>query len=677
MNSRNSIKFTAISAGIAVLLTSSIAFADEHSAPEQFKVQPAAVYQAVHGQALAETLSAIAQRSGITFKINTELSQEVVNQSIAGDNWEQAIKSLLVKFNYITIQQGDQIKTVIITGSKSEAAKTVTAKIDNEDVIVVEPKFAKLPSHYQAFPAGSVTPVNLPVNAMMNVSDHASINLDLPMGQFNVAHDYTVNEADGSHTWVGYLADEGQGYRVFLSEGPAGVMGVVTTPDGSYNIESDKQGVYLVDTSKLQHAGFEGDSIVPSVTMMNSIAMNAASATTSKLQTAVNAAQTALNSANALVAKDTTLVNTNKALMDAAYANLTTATTKLASSQIAKDNALKAYAAKANSTNLAAKNAANASFIVATAVWNVANANYQAANKAYTTANNNLTTAKATVVTALANFNSAQAALTAANTPVTVTQTPASNSTTLSNTNVVDLMVVYTTGKQTQAYAKQRINLLVTASNQAYIDSNINMQLRLVHTEATTYPENTSNSLALQDLSNASAQFANINQTRNQYGADLVFLFRPLYAKTAGSCGTTYVEFAGGSSANANLGFGTISDGNAVDQSGSYCAANTFTHEIGHSLGLVHEREYTSYPGVFNYSYAWGVQGSFGTIMSYKTPVLMYFSTPTLATKCAGQACGYDQSNATQSSDQTSSVNYTAPIIAGFMPTTVSTPVLN
>jgi hypothetical protein len=239
-------------------------------------------------------------------------------------------------------------------------------------------------------------------------------------------------------------------------------------------------------------------------------------------------------------------------------------------------------------------------------------------------------------------------------------------------------MVVYPTVGQTADYAKQRIAFLATVSNQAYADSNINMKLRLVHTEPTTYVENNSNLQALNDLANDRGAFAGISQKRVQYGADLVFLFRPLYAQTAGSCGTTYVEFARATLANKWLGYGTIGDGSSKDALNNYyCAINTFTHEIGHSLGLVHDREYSSFSGVFNYAYAWGVQGIFATIMSYKQPVLMYFSTPALATKCTGQPCGYPEADTTRSSDQAKSVNYTAPIIANFMATTVAAPVIN
>ena len=610
------------------------------------QVQPTNVYQAIHNQALSDTLANIAQRSGIEFKINTDLGKEVINQSLVAGDWKEAIKLLLANYNYTMVLDNNLVKEVIITGHKSDGN---VSNFSYDNVIIVSQKLTKLGSKYQSMPAGAANAIDLPVDDMMKIEDHKNVRLDLPMGQFNVAHDYTVNENDGSRTWVGYLADEGQGYRVFVSKGAAGVMGFITTPDGSYNIESDGHTNVLVDTSKLQHAGFDGDTLIkPEVAM--------ASATTN--DQVIDALLTAVTNADALVTTDTALLNKASLALTDAQTNLMSIMTKQAVAQTAYNNALAAYKANPSvanntlvTTTLATYNTAKVAYTGAMVTYTTANANYSNANAA-------LNNAKTAAAAALASYSQSVGTTTSSSKPV------------------VDLMVVYTTVGQTQAYAKQRISLLVTASNQAYIDSNINMTLRLVHTEATTYVENNSNSQALSDLSNGVGAFSTINSTRSQYGADLVFLFRPLYQKTAGSCGTTYVEFSDGQIPSANLGFGTIGDGNSVDGYGYYCAVNVFTHEIGHTLGLVHERANAPSMGATPSAYAWGVQGTFGTIMSYNTPVLMYFSTPTLTTQCAGQPCGYASTDS-RSSDQTSVVNFTAPIVANFFVSTTAIPVLN
>jgi hypothetical protein len=514
-------------------------------ADELFTVPRSAVYQAVQNKSLKDTLAQVSQRSGIVFKIDNELGKDVVRQSIAAEDWHAAVKSLLSDYNYTLVTEGKSIKTVIVTGHAGSGSSishvvAVAEPAEYHDLIMIAPRTKPLPKAYQDFPAGSVMAVNIPVKAIMELEKGKTARFDLPIGQYNVAHDNTVNEADGSRTWMGHLADEGQGYRVFMSEGAGGTMGHITTPEGTFNLESSGGSMYLVDTSKLSHLGFAGD-------------------------TGITLAATATNN------------------------------------------------------DLASK------------------------------ADNNLPL-------------------------IAVTSAPVVNS---SVKPVLDIMVLYTTQTYTAAYAKQRLAYLVTASNQAYTDSGINLTLRMVYAEPTTYTDKDVNGTALDNLANDSGIFAGTAEKRALYGADLVYLFRPLNAITQTTCGTTYLEMADGQTADKRLGYGTISDGHSQDSMAStYCGINTFTHEIGHSLGLVHDRQNADVSGASPYAYAWGVAGSFGTIMSYEMPVVMYFSTPALATDCSGQPCGYDETDSARSSDQVKTANFTAPLIANFMPTVMRTPLI-
>lgn len=948
---RNITKRTILAAAVtAILSTSSFASTDHdhHAVPaELLKVQPATIYQASHGLKLSAVLRQVSARSGITFKSSVDFGDEIVTKNISADSWESAVASLLPEYNYSVIREGSSIKSVIIsgrTGSGADAQPTVLKDRDGTSTvsIIAEPSYKPLPAKYKDYPVGSVTQVILPVDQFFSAEEGDSVDLSLPMGNFSVAHTRTVDETDGSKTWVGHLTDEGEGYRVFLSQGKAGTMGTMTTPDGSYSIESANGNIFLIDTSKLDHTGFDGDTIITADNVLNALAMEAAGtkmdATQSEidaLQKAVDTAKVALDAANAevkkysdLVAKyqtdmanaqgSSTAVTTAKAALDKATADLSTAkaaqlnalagvraanTKKTAADQALataqasltsaeniykasltrlttaqnsmsmanvnfqatqadlakwttsvknanadmlnkgklKDNLFnvvnqagfaltnaKTYLADIFKTSeqlraqlssaqtllsqattptdrsrltsevarlqnlynaavaalstartnlplaqaaydLALKNydAAYSAFITAEKVYKAADSSYKSAIARNSTAqsayqyaagvyqselkSSNLTKATldnatisysgvkkswdavklvwdgavaantaadkavATATTALSSattaytaavnaskvsstsYNTAKAAYDSAN--ATLTQKVAAQKVAQGNydqankaltdakaggvtpTNptgntVIDVMMVYSKVAQTADFANQRINLLTTMSNQAYIDSKIKLTLRVVYSEATTYSESASNSQALDDLANDRQQFAGMSAKRVQYGADLVFLFRPLYAQTHGSCGTTYLEFANGQPANKWLGYGTISDGSSVDAAkGYYCAVNTYTHEIGHSLGLVHDREYSNASGVFNYSYAWGIQGSFGTIMSYKQPVVMYFSTPALATQCKSGPCGFAETDTAKSSDQSKSVNYTAPLIANFMPTVVATPI--
>ncbi|MGZ4999166.1 MAG: reprolysin-like metallopeptidase [Methylomonas sp.] len=537
MKTRFSVKSSSLAAAITAVLSCTV-LADETGS--LIKEQPHNIYHVIRHKTLHEAANQLADRSGITFKIDPALNRDEINQKLAADNWNAAIAQLLLGYNYTVESDKGKVKTVVITGRNGSGQNNALTTVAGTELVVVAPDFSKkIPDRYKNFNTGSVFNIKLPLKELSQVPIGDDLVLDLPIGQYKVRHDDFVDHGDGSSTWIGYLDEEGQGYRVYISQGEAGIMGNVYTPDGVYNIESvDGQTVIVnIDKSGLDSAGFEHDQVDP--------------------------------------------VEAGRMLMNAAVT----------------------------------------------------------ATPGTTTAANTATAA-------------------APGGPV------------------VDLMVLYTTAKQTPAYARQRIKYLVDISNQAYKDSKINMSLRLVHTRATSYVESNTNSQALFDLASGKGAFAGVAALRNQYGADLVALFRPLYAKTAGSCGTTYVGFANGSGAYPELGYATIGDGYSKDAlSRYYCGTSTFTHEIGHNLGNVHDREFSNVAGKFPYSYAWGIDGKFGTIMSYYEPSVMLFSTPALTTQCVGTPCGFPAGNA-KASDQSRTINYTAPIVAGFRPKIVTVPVI-
>ena len=457
-------------------------------------------------------------------------------------------------YNYTIVRDSGVIKTVLVTGYNGNGRINDAPSVAEQDLLMVAPSIADLPEKYQHYKPGSVFRLDLPMAELASKPLGSELTLDLPIGQYKVKHDNVVDQGDGLTTWMGYLNEEGKGYRVYLSEGEAGIMGNIYTPDGAYNIETVDGVTVLVDLERsgLRAISFENDSAEPSANALMQAGMNAL-----------------------------------------------------------------ADAGKKRKKN-------------------------KAAGAGYTKHNHKLA--------------------------------PVSGNN-LSGT-VVDLMVLYTTKKQSAAYAKQRIRYLVAVTNQAYSDSGINMSLRLVHTRKTSYVEHNANATALSDLAASRGALKGTASLRNKYGADLVMLFRPLYAQTAGSCGTTYVGFAYGGNGVPEYGYGTIGDGSSKDAlSGYYCGPNTFAHEIGHSLGNVHDRENSTFSGKFPYSYAWGIRNVFGTIMSTYGPPIMLFSNPNLAANCAGTPCGYPTTDA-NASDQAATTNYTGPIVGSYRATTVGKPVI-
>lgn len=639
------------------------------------KELPHNVYHVIKNKTLRNAADQLANRTGITFKINADLENDAITHKIIGDDWNMGLHQLLAGYNHSIIAESGIIKTVVITGRNGSGLNTSANNPTDAEMIVVAPDYANnLPERYKDFKPGSVMNVKLPMDQLTEVPIGKTFTLDLPIGQYNVVHDNAVEHADGSATWIGYLDDEGKGYRVYLSQGDAGVIGNVFTPDGAYNIETvdGKTVVVDLDKSGLQTAGFEGDQ--EEAVADESVTMNDALGDAGNLDALRTAAETARAAANALTAEANALYQqylTAKANADAGSQTVASLSNALNAAKTVLANAKTASnKAKKNSTLKAAASSAQANVNNLSAQLRQANSAYKSAQTSATQLKSSYDKKYALAAAAETKAKAAEATYAAAGVQTTA------NAASSSGNAVVDLMVLYTTVNQTAAYAKQRIAYLVDVSNQSYKDSGINMSLRLVHAKPTTYTESNSNSQALSDLAYDRGAFAGTAALRNQYGADLVMLFRPLYAETAGSCGTTYVGFANGGAANAKFGFGTIGDGYSKDsKTNYYCGASTFTHEIGHSLGNVHDRAYSSFQGKFSYSYAWGVSGKFGTVMSYYGPSVMLFSTPNLTTQCAGGACGFAEGDA-NSSDQVRTTNYTAPLVANYRATKTSVPVI-
>ncbi len=229
----------------------------------------------------------------------------------------------------------------------------------------------------------------------------------------------------------------------------------------------------------------------------------------------------------------------------------------------------------------------------------------------------------------------------------------------------LDVMILYTPNFNNGADYDTRINYLIAAANQSYIDSGIQAQLRVVGRQQVSYAEESDSSAALNDLTASQGIFSAVPNTRASSGADFVILLRPFKMATQGMCGVAWVNGANGASLSSNLTYSVVSDG--LDGN-YYCTDWTLAHELGHNLGLAHDRENSQVQGKYPYSFAWGIDGRFGTIMSYKSPKVGKFSGPNLICDTQNDVCGYPATDPQRASDQVTSMNQTAPTAATFMP---------
>lgn len=262
----------------------------------------------------------------------------------------------------------------------------------------------------------------------------------------------------------------------------------------------------------------------------------------------------------------------------------------------------------------------------------------------------------------------------------------------------VDLVVGYTQGFVTAqgsaANAITRINHLVDLANTALNTSQVNGQVRLVHTLQVNYTDTNDNGDALGQLTGydsdtqkevtPNAAFNGLRAAREQYGADLVSLIRPFREPEQDSCGIAWLIGGGKQQVTSSngwdfFGYSVVSDGqdkNEDDGKNYYCEEHTLAHELGHNMGLAHDRETAKGSdgvlndpddyGAFSYSFGYkptGVGNNFYTIMAYgdsgQTSYLVY-SNPNISV-CGGKPCGVANSE-----DNARTLGQVLPAVAGF-----------
>jgi hypothetical protein len=258
--------------------------------------------------------------------------------------------------------------------------------------------------------------------------------------------------------------------------------------------------------------------------------------------------------------------------------------------------------------------------------------------------------------------------------------------------DVVDLLIGYTSAFATrlggQSQALTRLNFLVDVANEAYANSQLTGRLRLVHAMQVSYPDATSNRNALFELTGVNcaaaaggqlpdgvgvtctyvgqpASLQSLAAARELYGADLVSLVRNFSSPENQSCGLAWLSGGGQTPIDynsASYGMSVVGDSNGTvfPDDGSTCRHETLVHELGHNMGLQHDRataqgaddtngdsnlldpeEYGRYADAFGYR-APADAGNFYDVMAPRQAGqagYRVFSNPRI-TFCGGFPCG-------------------------------------
>ncbi len=226
-----------------------------------------------------------------------------------------------------------------------------------------------------------------------------------------------------------------------------------------------------------------------------------------------------------------------------------------------------------------------------------------------------------------------------------------------------------------EAAARTRLSSLVETANAAYANSGTGIALRVVGWSLVSQADATPQTV-LPTLRAGTGAFSGLPALKRSAGAAITVFVAPFNATTSatGTCGVAYIPgsnaagLAAFKSQVASVAYAAINDGQYGQ---SYCETLTLAHELGHTLGNVHDEANSSFPGVFSYSYGKGVPGSFGTVMSYVSPRVGLFSSPELRCGAAQQPCGSGTENVVATMLQTKSA---MAALGGTAPGTPSTP---
>ena len=207
----------------------------------------------------------------------------------------------------------------------------------------------------------------------------------------------------------------------------------------------------------------------------------------------------------------------------------------------------------------------------------------------------------------------------------------------------VDVLVAYTpatlAAAETQSRLELGIDLAVTTTNEAFAASGVEFTVNLVGIFQVDYEESGEGGQDLDRVQDPDdGHMDDVHAQADALGADLVSLW---VDEAAGIGGIAYLI------ATLNVGARVHGYSLVVYNQSAYQRSITFAHELGHNMGLAHDRHVARVPGVFGYSYGYVNREAFVddaeddacwyTIMAYRNRcseggfngvVVPYFATP-------------------------------------------------
>ncbi len=247
--------------------------------------------------------------------------------------------------------------------------------------------------------------------------------------------------------------------------------------------------------------------------------------------------------------------------------------------------------------------------------------------------------------------------------------TPAGAAAVPNTTAQVDVLMLYTPDVSAAVTPDDALvargDLAIAEANDDFGRSETRVQLRLVGLRQIDFAEDGNNANALDALRQTSdGVMDEAHAWRDELGADLVCLF--LKRSDPANIGIAYVL---ASLAYPDQQYNDLF-GFSVVQHAYVTGSDTFAHEIGHNLGCAHDRENSTGPGAFSYSYGYRFPGAdnatYRTVMAYRPGTgVPYFSNPRIVEPMARRPLGID-AGLPGEADNASTINHAAYAIASY-----------
>ena len=239
------------------------------------------------------------------------------------------------------------------------------------------------------------------------------------------------------------------------------------------------------------------------------------------------------------------------------------------------------------------------------------------------------------------------------------------------------LDVLFLTSSAAESYLgpklKNRVDALLTASNEVFSENGIFIKLRSVGVEAVPYSGTESLEAALDSLSaRTDAAFSGVDDAVQASGADLVVLLHALAPAADSFCAySSSVALGRMGDFQPQYHLGQM---NTVIDVGPDCIdLADLAASVGTNMGLVSNRDERPNGGTFPYSAGFYVSDQFRTIMTRISLLNMgmaedlnRFSDPNVA--CKGLPCGLPATDLAQGANAVLSLNQTRHVVSALNP---------